>query len=70
MGRTHKPVVRLSRLDQERLDRGDVRDEAEAVVDALSAPEGTAVTGSSEIQARNANEQRLLEDVPPHFGKL
>lgn len=70
MGREHTPAVRLSRLDQERIERNEVRDAAEAVVDALSSPEGKAVTEGAPVQAQDANERRLLEELPPHFGKL
>ncbi len=71
MGRKHGAAVRLSRLDTEAVERGDLRDRDEAVARALAAPEGRAATQSGrQVEARDANERRLLDEVPPHFGKL
>lgn len=70
--RVHSPVVRLSRVDQERIERGEIDDDSQALREALT--EGTGVAGGGEpqrdLRARNANEQRLLDELPPHFGKL
>ena len=73
--RTHSPVVRLSRVDRERVERGEIDGDAQALREALS--EGTGVVGVAgggepqrDLRARDANEQRLLDELPPHFGKL
>ena len=70
--RKHSPVVRLSRVDRERIERGEIDSDAQAVLQALT--EETGVAGGGEPQrkprARDANEQRLLDELPPHFGKL
>lgn len=70
--RKHFPAVRLSRIDRERIERGELDGDAQAVRQALT--EGIGVAGGGEpqrdIRARDANEQRLLDELPPHFGKL
>ena len=70
--RKHSPVVRLSRVDRERIERGELDGDAQALREALT--EGTGVASGGEpqrdIHARDANEQRLLDELPPHFGKL
>ncbi|MBR5951125.1 MAG: hypothetical protein IKZ87_06810 [Actinomycetaceae bacterium] len=70
--RKHLPAVRLSRVDKERIESGEIDSEAQALREALT--ENTGVAGGSERQrnlnARNADEQRLLDELPPHFGKL
>lgn len=70
--RIHSPVVRLSRVDKERIERGDLDGDAQALREALTGT--TGVLGGGEMQrdlrARDLNEQRLLDELPPHFGKL
>lgn len=70
--RTHSPVVRLSRVDRERIESGELDSDAQALREALT--EGIGVAGGGEpqreLRARDANEQRLLDELPPHFGKL
>ena len=65
-------MVRISRVDRERIERGELDGDAQAVREALT--EGTGVAGGGEarrdLRARDANEQRLLDELPPHFGKL
>lgn len=73
--RKHKPVFRLSRIDSERLERGEIAGEADAAREALTEASGEVAHGSSrdisrKTEARDANEQRLLDELPPHFGKL
>lgn len=66
-----RAAVRLSRVDRERLERGEIATPEEALHlnDA-----GIAVSSEHEVapkvQAKDANERRLLNDRPPHFGKL
>lgn len=69
--RKHSPAVRLSRVDKERIARGELDGDAHAVREALS--ESSGIVGGElqrDIRARDANEQRLLDELPPHFGKL
>lgn len=70
--RAHSPVVRLSRVDRERIERGEIDGDAQALREALT--EGNGVAGGGEpqrdLRARDTNEQRLLDELPPHFGRL
>lgn len=69
--RRHKGVVRLSRVDRERLERGEIADPTEALhLNDRKVTESAAHEISSAVTARDANERRLLDDRPPHFGKL
>ena len=70
--RKHSPAVRLSRIDRERVERGELDGDAQAVLQALTEETGAAGGGEPQrdIRARDANEQRLLDELPPHFGKL
>ena len=69
-GRTARRAVRLSRVDRERLERGEI-DTPEQALHLNDA--GQPVSTQHEVkglEARNADERRLLGDLPPHFGKL
>ncbi len=65
--RRHSLAIRLSRVDRERLERGDISEPTQAL--HLNDTARTREKRPS-IQARDANERRLLEDRPPHFGAL
>ncbi|WP_124039907.1 hypothetical protein [Neoactinobaculum massilliense] len=67
MGRQHKPAIRLSTVDQARLDRGEIATPEEA----LGESEGKEVRRRQRtVTPRNAAEAALLAERPPHFGKL
>ncbi len=69
--RRHKAVVRLSRIDQERLERGEISNPTEALhLNDRRVTESEPIAVEPRVRARDANEQRLLTDRPPHFGKL
>ncbi len=69
--RKHKAVVRLSRVDAQRLERGEISDPAEALhLNDRRITESAPREVAPKVQARDANEQRLLADRPPHFGNL
>lgn len=69
--RTHKAVVRLSRVDQERLERGEISTPTEALhLNDRRVTESEPAAVEPTVRPRDANEQRLLADRPPHFGKL
>lgn len=72
----HRRVTALSRLDRERLERGEIAcpEEALHIHDAkrAPAPERAAwrqkkVTAEAELSPR---EKEILAELPPHFGKL
>jgi hypothetical protein len=69
-GRKHRAAVRLSRVDAERLARGEIAKPEDAV--HLNDPRETRSLQRAEstVAARDANERRLLADRPPHFGTL
>ena len=67
-GRRHRRVVALSAADQARVARGELpestaederRRRVDALTDALSRADGPG---------DRANDERLLADVPPHWG--
>lgn len=75
--RRHRRVVALSAQDRERLERGESL-EAQQRVDALTARSGgvlpetgaadcDAVWGDAATRGQDANDARLLGDVPPHW---
>ena len=69
--RRRRAVVRLSRLDAERLARGEISSPEEAL--HLDDPKATRSAMREErhgVVARDAGERRLLENRPPHFGSL
>ncbi|MCF2706961.1 hypothetical protein I6E29_06730 [Arcanobacterium haemolyticum] len=65
--RHHRAAIRLSRVDRERLERGEISQASEAL--HLNDAAGTRAARRA-VEARDANERRLLEDRPPHFGAL
>lgn len=72
---TRKPrrVVRLSRVDQERLAREEISTSTEVTEKARvseSADRLRAAHKKRQIHPRDAHERELLADRPPHFGKL
>ncbi|MBM7824657.1 hypothetical protein JOD55_000484 [Arcanobacterium pluranimalium] len=88
MSKTSKPkpkrVVRLSRVDQERLLRGEISTPEEAVHihdappvrPAMSTQQNGNQNRGTHGGAGQANtslsphERELLENLPPHFGKI
>lgn len=69
--RRRRAAVRLSRLDAERLARGEISSPEEAL--HLDDPKATRSAMREErhgVVARDAGERRLLENRPPHFGSL
>lgn len=80
--RRSRRAIRLSETDQRRLAAGEINDPTEALhapevphpAAAGNAPDGasTAVPGAQQPQgpAPSAEDERLLREVPPHFGPL
>ena len=84
--RESRRVVRLSRVDQERLDRGGIASPEEAVhindappiepVFPVPAEPGESVDGEGEAsdpkprRSFSPHERDILAEVPPHFGKI
>ena len=68
--RRRRAAVRLSRVDAERLARGEIANPEEAL--HLNDLRETRSLQREEpaVAARDANERRLLGDRPPHFGSL
>ena len=68
--RKRRAAVRLSRVDAERLARGEIANPEEAL--HLNDVRETRSLQREEpaVAARDANERRLLGDRPPHFGSL
>lgn len=70
--RRRRAAVRLSRVDAERLARGEISSPEEAL--HLDDPKATrsAMRGEERrgVVARDAGERYLLENRPPHFGSL
>lgn len=68
MGRQHKPAIRLSSVDAQRLERGEIASPG----DALREPETPRPRAgrAKDVEAKNAGEARILSERPPHFGKL
>lgn len=69
--RRHRAAVRLSRVDAERLARGEIR-QAEDALHLNDHKKSVSYQHEVEpkVSARDANERRLLDDRPPHFGSL
>lgn len=68
-------VVRLSRVDAERLARGEISTPEEALriydappVKVTPIPENT--DGKSRKHELTPHEREILANVPPHFGKI
>ncbi|MGO1944391.1 MAG: hypothetical protein ACTH1Z_08310 [Ancrocorticia sp.] len=71
--RQHRAAVRLSRVDSDRISRGELASESEALHQALTEETGDAATRNQDGQGvapRDARERQILDEVPPHFGKL
>lgn len=71
---TKKPgrrVISLSRVDRERLERGEISSPEEAFrqYDAPTVvPQGHSF--STDEEPLSPFEKDILENIPPHFGKL
>lgn len=65
----HRAVVRLSRVDAERLQRGEIK-RPEDALHLNDLRETVSEQHAARVVARDANERRLLGDRPPHFGTL
>lgn len=73
-------VVRLSRLDQERLDKGEISAPEEALhnddpKDGPRRPSGATAGADTKNPPRradsfSAHDRDLLAELPPHFGKF
>ncbi|RPF26141.1 hypothetical protein [Georgenia muralis] len=63
--RRHRRVIALSEVDRRRLASGEVAGEAEA----LHTGDPGAVAGPAAPGAAGGNDARLIEDVPPHWGR-
>ena len=70
MSRSHTMAVRLSRLDAERLDKGEISSQEDALVKEASKVDSRLPGARTQVCARNAEEQKLLDERPPHFGTL
>lgn len=75
--RKSRRVVRLSRVDSERLAKGDFRSPEDALhqYDAPSVlPQKKVLqqkkSVGQELKALTPREKEILAEVPPHFGKL
>lgn len=77
--RKSRRVVMLSRIDQERLARGEISapEEAVHVSDARGvhpkfySPQELAAHAAKAAQhSLSAHEREILAEVPPHFGKI
>ncbi len=72
----HRRVTALSRLDRERLERGEIAcpEEALHIHDAKSAPAPERATWRQKKVVDEAKlsprEKEILAELPPHFGKL
>lgn len=68
--RKRRAAVRLSRVDAERLARGEIANPEEALHLNDLRETRSLQREESAVAARDANERRLLGDRPPHFGSL
>lgn len=68
--RKRRAAVRLSRIDAERLARGEIANPEEALHLNDLRETRSLQREESAVAARDANERRLLGDRPPHFGSL
>ena len=68
--RKRRAAVRLSRVDAERLARGEIANPEEALHLNDLRETRSLQSEESSVAARDANERRLLGDRPPHFGSL
>lgn len=68
--RKRRAAVRLSRVDAERLARGEIANPEEALHLNDLRETRSLQCEESAVAARDANERRLLGDRPPHFGSL
>ncbi|WP_216454913.1 hypothetical protein [Arcanobacterium phocae] len=73
MSKTHgRRVVRLSRVDAQRLERGEI-EYAEQALHISDA--GPVLSRKSAIEPPkpvnlSPHERELIENIPPHFGKI
>ncbi|MDO4888683.1 MAG: hypothetical protein Q3979_08305 [Actinomycetaceae bacterium] len=66
-----RAAVRLSRVDAERLARGEIASPGQALhADGPSSAGVRPRAASRPIVAKDASERRLLDERPPHFGAL
>lgn len=78
--RPARRVIALSTRDQERLNRGDISTPEEALrqgatpsgaphggPDATEPPDSS---GGSTKRTKQSDDERILREVPPHFGRL
>ncbi|UNX55448.1 hypothetical protein MF406_04055 [Georgenia sp. TF02-10] len=63
--RRHRRVVALSEVDRRRLDSGEIASAEEALHGGDAAPDERDAPAA----ARGPNDDRLLRDVPPHWGR-
>lgn len=68
--RKRRAAVRLSRVNAERLARGEIANPEEALHLNDLRETRSLRREESAVAARDANERRLLGDRPPHFGTL
>lgn len=72
--RKPRRVVRLSRVDQERLERGEFASPEDAVhqwdLSGTTKPAGRQRAKANEEKALSPRDREILGDRPPHFGKL
>lgn len=84
--RKHRRVIRLSRADQQRLAAGEITDPTQAVYrseepgkDQAGERPSTAkvragTTGGKRRREKavhyDRDDERILREVPPHFGKI
>lgn len=80
----HRRVIRLSEADQRRLASGEIADPTEAVYRRETAPsaalaqEETSTGNAPRVRRRRTkntpvydrDDERILREVPPHFGKI
>ncbi|CRH88024.1 Uncharacterised protein [Chlamydia trachomatis] len=71
MKKPGRRVISLSRVDRERLERGEISlpEEAFKQYDAPAvAPQGHSY--GSDVKPLSLFEKDILENIPPHFGKI
>lgn len=69
--RQHATVWKLSRPDQEKVSEGIFASEEEALAHNLTARKLSRFVGSAHsVPAHDAHEKEILENLPPHFGRI
>lgn len=66
---TSRRVVRLSRVDRERLEAGDISCPEEAV-HKDDPPAKKTLGADRKSSTMSSHDKELLRELPPHFGKL